>query len=147
MAFRTLAAPILTLTLVSVTFLGLSAAPPTNYDESKVPSYQLPDPLVLLNGDKVTDAKTWITKRRPEILELFKTQVYGTMPAPPKAMSFQVTSSNNEALGGKARGRASRRKHLLGRKEKLPGEAQQPLIAFSLSKAEHHLGFQLKPRG
>ncbi|MCH2184043.1 MAG: acetylxylan esterase [Mariniblastus sp.] len=102
MAFRTLAAPILTLTLVSVTFLGLSAAPPTNYDESKVPSYQLPDPLVLLNGDKVTDAKTWITKRRPEILELFKTQVYGTMPAPPKAMSFQVTSSDKKALGGKA---------------------------------------------
>ena len=102
MAFRTLAAPILTLTLVSVTFLGLSAAPPTNYDESKVPSYQLPDPLVLLNGDKVTDAKTWITRRRPEILELFKTQVYGIMPAPPKAMSFQVTSSDKKALGGKA---------------------------------------------
>lgn len=102
MAFRTLAAPILTLTLVSVTFLGLSAAPPTNYDESKVPSYKLPDPLVLLNGDKVTDAKTWITRRRPEILELFKTQVYGIMPAPPKAMSFQVTSSDKKALGGKA---------------------------------------------
>ena len=102
MAFRTLAAPILTLTLVSVTFLGLSASPPTNYDESKVPSYKLPDPLVLLNGDKVTDAKTWITRRRPEILELFKTQVYGIMPAPPKAMSFQVTSSDKKALGGKA---------------------------------------------
>ena len=81
MAFRTLAAPILTLTLVSVTFLSLSAAPPTNYDESKVPSYQLPDPLVLLNGDKVTDAKTWITKRRPEILELIEAWHLAESPA------------------------------------------------------------------
>jgi len=102
MASRTLLTSTLTLTLVSVTFLGLSAAPPTNYDESQVPSYKLPDPLILLNGEKVTDAKTWITKRRPEILKLFKTQVYGTMPGPPKAMSFQVTSSDKDALGGKA---------------------------------------------
>ena len=102
MAPRTLLAAVFALALFFLSFLTVNAAPPTNYDESKVPDYKLPDPLVLLNGAKGTDAKTWIAKRRPEILQLFKTQVYGTMPAAPKAMSFQVTSSDKDALGGKA---------------------------------------------
>ena len=37
--------------------------PGTNSDESKVPPYTLPDPLVCLDGAKVTDAKTWMEKR------------------------------------------------------------------------------------
>src|SRR6266571_4333082 len=44
---------------------AMSAEPFTpNYDESKVPQYTLPDPLVMGNGRKVADAKTWQTKRR-----------------------------------------------------------------------------------
>ncbi|MCP3692996.1 MAG: acetylxylan esterase, partial [Planctomycetaceae bacterium] len=50
----------------------------------------------------MTDAKTWVSKRRPEILDLFKTQMYGTMPTAPRTMSFQVTSTDKNALGGKA---------------------------------------------
>ena len=42
---------------------------PVNYDEAKVGTYTLPDPLVLANGKRVKDAKTWWTKRRPEIEE------------------------------------------------------------------------------
>ena len=30
-----------------------------NYDESKVPAYTLPDPLVLNDGTPVTDAASW----------------------------------------------------------------------------------------
>jgi hypothetical protein len=55
-------------------FLGAMAlhqTPSANYDESKVPPYVLPDPLVRLNGKKGKDAKTWQEKRRPEILGLF----------------------------------------------------------------------------
>ena len=102
MALRTLLAAVFTLALFVLSSTAVQAAPPTNYDESKVPRYRLPDPLTLLSGEKVADAKTWVAKRRPEILQLFKTQVYGTMPAAPKAMSFQVTSSDKDALGGKA---------------------------------------------
>ena len=54
-----------------------------NYDESLVPKYELPDPLVLLSGKRVTDVKTWKRLRRPEILKLFQDHVYGRAPARP----------------------------------------------------------------
>lgn len=88
--------------LLFCTFTGLSYAQEANYDESKVPDYALPDLLMLQNGQKVTDASTWKNKRRPEILKLFQTQVYGRAPAPPKAMHFEITSSSADVFDGKA---------------------------------------------
>ncbi len=73
-----------------------------NYDEAKVPSFTLPDPLVCLDGDKVTDAKTWQQKRRPEILRLFEENVYGRSPGKPQTMTFMTTSVDKNALAGKA---------------------------------------------
>ena len=46
--------------------------PDTIYYERKVPEYTLPNPLVMANGTKVVSTKMWRTKRRPEILELFR---------------------------------------------------------------------------
>src|SRR5437762_2945613 len=52
-----------------------------NADEAKANPYpNLPDPLVLKNGKKVADAKTWWKQRRPEILEDFDREVYGRAP-------------------------------------------------------------------
>ncbi|MGA2094417.1 MAG: hypothetical protein ABSH16_13595, partial [Sedimentisphaerales bacterium] len=77
--------------------------PPGLYDEEKVPKYTLPDPLVLLNGDKVNDVNTWNQKRRQEILNLFAENVYGkTMVARPADMSWKVISENRSALDGNA---------------------------------------------
>ncbi|MBD0366630.1 MAG: hypothetical protein ICV53_11075, partial [Flavisolibacter sp.] len=45
---------------------------PVNYNEDSVGTYTLPDVLTLQNGKKVTDAKTWMEKRRPEIVKLFE---------------------------------------------------------------------------
>jgi hypothetical protein len=73
-----------------------------NYDEAKVPQYTLPDALVLSDGTRVTDAKTWVAKRRPEILKMFETEVYGRNPGrSPKTIS-EVLSVDEHALGGKA---------------------------------------------
>jgi len=74
----------------------------TNYDESKVPDYTLPDPLVLADGRRVTDADTWRTRRRPEILGLFERYVYGKAPGRPGAMKFVVNSVAPDTLDGKA---------------------------------------------
>ena len=73
-----------------------------NYDESKVPAYTLPDPLVTPDGQKVTDAATWQNRRRPEILKLFETHVYGRSPGRPEKMHFAVASVDPQALGGRA---------------------------------------------
>src|ERR1700734_2515094 len=42
-----------------------------NFDESKVGSYALPDPLVSKSGKKITTADEWWKVRRPEIAEDF----------------------------------------------------------------------------
>lgn len=75
---------------------------PVNYDESKVGSYSLPDPLKLNNGSPVRDAKTWTEKRRPEIVKLFETQQYGVAPGRPADESFEVSEKGTLALNGKA---------------------------------------------
>jgi hypothetical protein len=77
--------------------------PKAQYDESKVPPYTLPDPLALQNGKKVKNTKTWMKKRRPELLKLFATNVYGrTMEGRPKDMTWEVTSPYSKALDGAA---------------------------------------------
>jgi hypothetical protein len=75
---------------------------PVNYDEARVGSYTLPDPLVLANGKPVRDAKTWFSKRRPEIVRLFEEYQYGRSPGRPAGMSFDVFDKGTPALEGKA---------------------------------------------
>lgn len=73
-----------------------------NYDESKVPPYTLPDPLILNDGTKVKDAETWKNKRRPEILKLFEEYVYGRTPRELKNVSFETVSIYRDSLNNKA---------------------------------------------
>jgi len=73
-----------------------------NYDESKVPAYKLPDPLVRSDGTRIASTRDWERARREEILRLFENQVYGRSPGPPAAMAMEIIEQNQEALGGKA---------------------------------------------
>src|SRR5215203_5089599 len=71
-----------------------------NSDESKASPYtSLPDPLVLKNGKKVTDAKTWWEKRRPEIVEEFDREIYGRVPKKTPSLTWKVLSTTNEMNG------------------------------------------------
>jgi hypothetical protein len=72
-----------------------------NYDESKVASYTLPDPLKFSDGRPVKSAEEWRKQRRPEILRLFEQHVYGKTP-PPRTIEYEVTSRDRKALGGLA---------------------------------------------
>jgi len=77
--------------------------PEINYYEQAVPKYTLPDPLVMSDGRIVTDARMWRSKRRPEILELFRTHVYGRSPIDkPKNMTLNVFDLDRKALAGLA---------------------------------------------
>ena len=80
----------------------LSQERQVNYDESKVPPYILPDPLVLSNGTAVVDEQAWWTRRRPEILTLFETEVYGKTPSAGVPLTFQTISADTNALQGNA---------------------------------------------
>ena len=72
----------------------------SNYDEAKVGNYTLPDPLVLANGKPVRDAKTWFEVRRPELLKLYDTKIYGAIPANAPHATAKVIETDTNALGG-----------------------------------------------
>ena len=73
-----------------------------NYDESKVPDYTLPDPLVMEDGTAVADAETWNEKRRGEILQLFKQHVFGAMPPALPIAKVDIHETDESALEGRA---------------------------------------------
>ena len=74
----------------------------SNYDETKVRPYTLPDPLVFADGKPVKDAKTWQERRRPEILHLYETEIYGRIPANAPHVTWRVTETDTHARDGAA---------------------------------------------
>jgi hypothetical protein len=61
----------------------------------------LPDPLTMLNGDKITTKEDWVNKRRPELKALFQHYMYGYLPAP-VPIEVKVEREDKQCLGGKA---------------------------------------------
>jgi len=90
-------------TLLLALFLG-QTAPPVNYDESKVGTYTLPDPLKMENGQPVRTSSDWEKKRRPELIKLFETNMHGRVPEAARRakVTYEVVESSRDALGGKA---------------------------------------------
>ena len=77
-----------------------SQAQEFNYSESKVPQYQLPDPLLMLDGTRVETAGQWTQKRRAEVHQLFTTEMYGRSPGRPEGLHFETLETSAGALGG-----------------------------------------------
>lgn len=71
-------------------------------DEAKVPAYTLPALLTLENGAPVVDPQMWYTQRRPELLGLFETEVYGKMPGALGNERSEITAVDKNALNGQA---------------------------------------------
>jgi len=71
-----------------------------NYDESKANPYpNLPDPLTLKNGKKVTKASDWWNLRRPEIVEDFDREVYGRVPKVTPKVKWEVVNTTTGKNG------------------------------------------------
>jgi hypothetical protein len=71
-----------------------------NYDESMAnPFPNVPDPLAMYDGQKVTTPAMWWDKRRPELLEMFSTYVYGRVPDNLPKVSWTVTAVDREMIG------------------------------------------------
>jgi len=71
-----------------------------NYDESRVGTFELPDPLAGAGG-QVRNSAGWAS-RRAEILELFREHVYGRSPGKPDRLTFEVVERNDRAMDGAA---------------------------------------------
>lgn len=79
-----------------------TSAQEVNYDESLIPTYTLPDPLVMQSGKTIRNKRQWEKARRPELLEMFQKEMFGRMPGRPDGLHFKLVSEDPSALGGKA---------------------------------------------
>lgn len=73
-----------------------------NYVEANVGTYTLPDPLLCNDGRRVTDANTWITVRRNEVLRDFRDLMYGHNPELPIRPRSEVIATRENAVNGLA---------------------------------------------
>ena len=71
-----------------------------NYNESKANPYpNLPDPLRLKSGEKVTSAEIWWKRRRPEIVEDFDREIYGRVPKETPRVNWEVAGTTRDTKG------------------------------------------------
>src|SRR5438093_913224 len=72
-----------------------------NYDPAKANPYpDLPDPLTLKNGQKVTTAEMWWKQRRPEIVEDFEREVIGRLPKNVPKVTWSITTQAVDRVVG-----------------------------------------------
>lgn len=109
------------------------------YDESKLPPYDLPPLLTTSSGQSVETPEAWMEQRRPEILSLFANLIYGRVPAPAKPIevSYEVVLEDKGFMDGMAT-RKDVKIHLENTKGRMsmhflvfvPNNAQKPVPAF-----------------
>src|SRR5262245_59861635 len=102
----------------------------SNYTEEKVPPYTLPDPLVMANGQKVTTAEQWIKERRPEILKLYQTEVYGRIPENAPKVTWEVTEPASDDREG-----AATKKRVVGKIGDKPDGPKMTTTVYTPAKA------------
>lgn len=71
-----------------------------NYDESLIPPYTLPDPLKTEKGRRIRTVRQWENLRRPELMEIFRSQMFGYCSGRPDGMHFKLLNECPDALGG-----------------------------------------------
>src|SRR5262245_7670367 len=108
-----------------------------NTDESKATPYpDLPDPLTLKKGKKVTSAEMWWKERRPEIVEDFDREVYGRVPKETPKVKWEVTSTEKGMVGDVA----TVTKRLVGRVDNSAYPAISVDIQLTLTTPEKSAG-------
>lgn len=74
----------------------------SNYDESKVPLYTLPDPLKTEAGKTIRNKDQWEKIRKPETLRLFEENIYGQVPKNYDSIKYSAIHEDTGAMNGKA---------------------------------------------
>jgi len=71
----------------------------TTFDEATANKYPLPELMTMKNGKRVTTVRQW-KARRAEIQEDFEREVYGRVPKNVPKVTWEVTSTSTEDVGG-----------------------------------------------
>lgn len=73
------------------------------YSEKQVPFYELPDPLVTIEGKKVSTVEEWQNVRRPQIMGMFASTIYGRVPVPesPIEVEYEIQTEDKEFFDGR----------------------------------------------
>src|SRR5438046_575641 len=74
----------------------------SNYDESKVAPYTLPDPLVMSDGRRVPNVGMWIKQRRPELIKIYENEIYGRVPDNAPKVTWEVAEVDRSWRNGTA---------------------------------------------
>jgi hypothetical protein len=83
--------------------VSLAAADDRFPPVSQLPSrMELPDPLVMMNGERVTTREQWFKKRRPELKTLFQYYMYGYLPPAPEPPKVSKDFEDSRFLDGRA---------------------------------------------
>ncbi len=106
-----------------------------NYDLAKADLGTLPDPLVLKNGERVTNADTWWKQRRPEIIRDFETEIYGKIPAHTPQVTWEIAETDVAAVDGTAK-----LKRLVGHIDNSRYPAATPQLEVTLYTPAHATG-------
>jgi hypothetical protein len=89
--------------LITLLVVSTVMANPPFPDAATLPARpELPDPLVMLDGQRITTPEQWTSKRRPELKELFQHYMYGYGPPAPEQITASVTREDRQLFGGKA---------------------------------------------
>jgi hypothetical protein len=110
--------------------LARSTGHVSNYTDEKVAAYTLPDPLVTASGERVTTAEAWWKQRRPEILKIYQTEVYGRIPENAPKVTWEVTEPATSVRDG-----AATVKRIVGRMSDKPDGPKMNLTIYSPAKA------------
>lgn len=84
---------------ISLLLLALWLYPSLSFAQDSI-SGKLPNVLITENGNTVHNVDEWENIRRPELLQLFKREMYGEMPAIPANLSFKINESASNVFNG-----------------------------------------------
>lgn len=97
------------------------------YSETQVPFYELQDPLVTIEGSRINTTEEWLNLRRPQIMGMFASTIYGRVPEPesPVLVEYKTLSEDKDFFDGRCT-----RKHILATYSNERGRVQMHLALF-----------------
>lgn len=97
------------------------------YSERKVPFYELQDPFLSIEGKRITTEEEWLNIRRPQIMGMFASTIYGRVPEPetPIQIDYELLSEDREFFDGRGT-----RRHILARYYNQRGSVTMHMAVF-----------------